>query len=227
MLFRTVFLAALMLIHSSVKSQENTEDCRVLVPELEGVYHGGCKKGLANGVGEAKGVCKYTGDFKKGYPDGYGKYRYNDTMYHIGYFQKGIKEGKGEMHYIVQPDKPDSIVKGYWSGDIYQGKSYTTYKLNSGIALDYYDITPTKSPGQILTIQISYTWVQKSMVNLMANENIQVRFMGTQQLATRSVSTYFIEKFPVSLVGTLSSGESFRLTLYKEADWDVNFTINK
>ncbi len=227
MLNKLLFMMTWIMAGCATVAQNSSTDCRVLVKELEGVYTGGCKKGLADGMGEAKGVCTYTGNFRKGFPNGNGKYVYNDTMYFIGNFQDGIKEGKGEMHYIIQPDKPDSVVKGYWSGDIFQGKTYTTYTFSSGIALDYYDITPSKNPGQILTIQISVTRVPVQMSGLMPNEGIQVRFMGTQQLATRSVSTYFIEKFPVSLVGTLTTGESFRMTLYKAADWHVNFTINK
>ena len=44
--------------------------CKVLMKEISGSYSGECKKGLADGKGEAKGVDRYIGAFKKGLPDG-------------------------------------------------------------------------------------------------------------------------------------------------------------
>jgi hypothetical protein len=40
--------------------------CRVLDPELAGIYQGGCKDGLGEGYGEAKGTAEYHGDFHAG-----------------------------------------------------------------------------------------------------------------------------------------------------------------
>lgn len=46
--------------------------CRVLDPELAGIHQGGCKDGLAEGYGEAKGSAEYRGDFHAGRKHGKG-----------------------------------------------------------------------------------------------------------------------------------------------------------
>lgn len=48
--------------------------CRVLAQELEGTYQGGCKDGLAEGYGEAKGTAHYRGAFRAGRRHGAGTY---------------------------------------------------------------------------------------------------------------------------------------------------------
>jgi hypothetical protein len=48
--------------------------CRVLDPTLAGTYQGGCKDGLAEGAGEAKGTAFYRGEFRAGRKHGTGTY---------------------------------------------------------------------------------------------------------------------------------------------------------
>lgn len=48
--------------------------CRVLDPELAGDYQGGCKAGLAEGVGHASGAARYVGEFREGKKHGRGTY---------------------------------------------------------------------------------------------------------------------------------------------------------
>lgn len=73
-------------------------DCKVLVEELQGQYNGECKKGLADGEGQAQGVDKYIGNFKKGYPHGYGVYFYQNGSSYIGNFKKGQRDGYGLLN---------------------------------------------------------------------------------------------------------------------------------
>src|SRR5687767_10802455 len=113
-----------------VQAQDSTKSCRVLIKGLEGTYNGECKDGIANGKGEAKGMQSYTGIFKNGKPNGLGTYVYSDIVYYKGNFQDGLREGKGELHYLLQ-GKPDSVINGYWSADEYRGKKYTTYTYRS------------------------------------------------------------------------------------------------
>ena len=46
--------------------------CRVLDPELQGSYTGGCANGLAEGEGMASGSAQYSGGFQQGKKHGKG-----------------------------------------------------------------------------------------------------------------------------------------------------------
>jgi len=43
-----------------------------MVPALQGTYDGGCKNGMAQGKGTARGTDTYMGFFKNGLPNGKG-----------------------------------------------------------------------------------------------------------------------------------------------------------
>ena len=101
--------------------QVNDQTCKVVTSTISQEYKGECKKGLANGEGEAVGAHKYIGTFKDGMPNGTGIYFYTDSLYYNGNFQDGIKEGKGEMH-DIRIGANDSLIKGYWSGGNTGGK---------------------------------------------------------------------------------------------------------
>ena len=108
----------------------NAQDCKVLVPELSGTYEGECKKNLANGEGLAKGKDTYKGMFKKGYPNGLGVYTYSNGDVFEGIFQKGEKHGEGVM--LLKRDQlPDSVLRGFWSKNTYQGKFKVSFEENN------------------------------------------------------------------------------------------------
>ena len=113
---------------STTLSAQETIDCKVLIPELAGSYKGECKKGLANGIGEATGKDFYSGEFKNGLPHGQGLYKWANGDSYKGDWKKGKMEGLGEMKKKVAG--PDSIVTGYWIDNDYIGKEKTTYTLN-------------------------------------------------------------------------------------------------
>lgn len=92
-------------------------DCETNIVGLDDYYEGDCKKGLAHGKGTATGdLGKYTGDFKKGFPDGVGKLIYIDGTTYQGEWKRGEREGQGDMTY---PN--DSTISGYWKEDRYIG----------------------------------------------------------------------------------------------------------
>jgi len=125
-----MFILCCLLTVLLVKAQ-SAEPCKVSFAPLSQRYDGECKKGQASGKGEAWGEHHYIGEFKNGSPNGKGTYYYNDSESYTGNLQDGLREGKGQMTYKItdkQGVSKDSIVQGYWSGDIYRGKSYTTYK---------------------------------------------------------------------------------------------------
>lgn len=82
----------------NANAQEN-KDCKVLQKELSGEYKGDCKKGLADGVGEAIGTDRYSGSFKKGYAHGKGIYNYSSGAVYEGGFLNGKRHGQGKLIY--------------------------------------------------------------------------------------------------------------------------------
>ncbi|MEZ5000926.1 MAG: hypothetical protein R2727_09975, partial [Bacteroidales bacterium] len=93
---RTVISIILALVMYGSSSSQET--CKVLMKELEGQYNGECKKGVANGYGAAKGTDTYIGDFRKGYPHGFGVYTYENGSVYIGSLKKGARDGYGLLN---------------------------------------------------------------------------------------------------------------------------------
>lgn len=97
-----------------------TTDGPVLKKELAGKYEGGQKKGLAHGTGTATGIDSYTGEFKKGLPDGDGVYTDSQGNVFKGSFRLGKKEGKGV--FTAAQSSNEAPMVGYWENDKYVGK---------------------------------------------------------------------------------------------------------
>jgi len=112
---RNRFFLILVLISGSIVYSQQP-DCKVLKPEISDSYSGGCKKGLAEGKGVARGIDYYEGQFNEGMPDGKGTYKWADGTYYEGHWKMGSRDGSGKMVYR------DSTVTGYWKDDIYAGK---------------------------------------------------------------------------------------------------------
>lgn len=218
------------------------EACRVETPALKGKYTGDCKDGYASGKGEAMGMERYSGAFKKGKPNGKGTYYYSDSSVYTGNFQDGIKEGKGEMNYKTAVTG-DSIVKGYWSGDVYRGNRYTTYSFTSNQVFQSSDISPMGENDNTVTFEIgtltgspngtikhsltSPTGPGLSITDLISLEGEFIRKKTSNATGRVFSYTYEVLKFPAKLMGTFSNGRTFELELYKAARWTVALTSNE
>lgn len=230
------------LLHTGVVfAQDSTATCKVLLLNLSGTYKGECKDGLAHGQGEAAGINRYSGIFKYGKPNGAGIYYYNDSTYHAGYFLDGQKEGKGETHY-VHKGRPDSTVKGYWSGNEFRGKKYITYAFDGATKFDRYEINASPQTGRTISFEISTTSGSPTgvpsdfqgqpgyvlrLVDLNAGNKAIIRLLSVVETPTRFHVTYDIDSFPVILYATMSNGDNFKLELYKPATWNVRLYINR
>lgn len=238
---RIIFLLVIFLPACPAHAQDTSSSCKVLMLNLGVSYKGDCKNGLADGQGEAVGRHRYIGIFKRGLPNGYGTYYYEDSSYYAGYFLEGLKEGKGETHYL-RSGKADSTIKGYWSGNEFCGKKYIPYTFDGGSKFDRYDITPTPETGRTISFEISTTSGSPTGVptdfqgkpgyvlrldDLNAGNNIILRLLSQIDTPTRTFVTYDISAFPAILYGTLSNGDSFKLHLYKSAKWTVRLYVNK
>lgn len=106
------------------------ETCKVLLSNIATKYEGACKKGKADGSGKAEGIDYYAGEFKDGLPHGRGIYRWKSGDIYDGDWVKGKMEGQGSKTFKIA-NKPDSIVKGYWLRDKYQGRFEKPYIIHS------------------------------------------------------------------------------------------------
>lgn len=87
-------------------------DCRVIDPELQGAYEGGCRHGLASGYGIARGTAEYRGEFSKGLKDGKGVKTWPWGDRYEGGFVDDRRQGKGM--YVWGAGSP-------WAGERYVG----------------------------------------------------------------------------------------------------------
>ncbi len=104
--------------------------CRVLDPELAGFYQGGCKDGLAEGYGEAKGSAEYRGEFHAGRKQGRGVKTWPSGDRYEGEFVADRKQGIGK--YTWSPDGPaagESYSGGYMND---RRNGYGVYQWPSG-----------------------------------------------------------------------------------------------
>ena len=228
----SLFLLILLFYCSILYAQDSNRTCKVELNSLKGIYKGECKNGFAHGNGEATGIDRYVGLFKNGLPNGKGIYYYNNHDYYSGSFQNGIKEGKGEAHYLRE-GKPDSVVKGYWSGNEYRGKTYKTYSTAEMPFFDRVEIIPSGESGNMLTIETSSTTgsldygYRFTVIDVAATDGSFINKLETSLNPVKSIASYRLSNFPVRLHITLSNGKAFNLELYKNANWSVKLYVNK
>ncbi|MBE0621777.1 MAG: hypothetical protein IH605_14380 [Burkholderiales bacterium] len=104
--------------------------CRVLDPELVGIYQGGCKDGLAEGYGEAKGAAEYRGDFHAGRKHGRGVKTWPSGDRYEGDFVEDRKEGSGKYTWSTRGPSAGESYSGAWLNDLRHG--YGVYEWPSG-----------------------------------------------------------------------------------------------
>lgn len=234
--------AIFIFIFSSIPNcyaQEN--QCMVESPSLKGMYTGDCKNGYASGKGSAIGVHKYSGIFKNGVPDGKGVYNYDDSTFYTGSFLAGIREGKGELHHLR--NGKDSVVKGYWSADVYRGKKYVTYIYNTSQSFDLLEISPSEQSGNTLTFQVSTnsgspdgssTSLSGSgsgfvlgVASIVSLDQAFIRKLSDFASGNKYYLTYQINTFPAHLLVTFTNDRMMELELYKAANWTIRLFVNK
>ncbi|MEI7588504.1 MAG: hypothetical protein WCJ68_03340 [Chitinophagia bacterium] len=104
------------------------QDCKVLDPNLEGVYTGECKNGKASGMGKSVGKYTYEGEFKAGLPEGQGTMIDDMGNRFKGNFKKGKREGEGLL-FLKNSQGSDSVRAGFWKNDTYVGLYEKPFKV--------------------------------------------------------------------------------------------------
>jgi hypothetical protein len=124
---KKIFLTGLAII--LIAAVGFSQSCQVNVESLKGEYLGDCKKGKANGIGNAFGIDMYAGEFKNGYPDGQGKYTWKNGSWYDGSWKNGLFEGRGTLNKIWSGDS-SVILSGYWKKGKFVGKNEKPYIVN-------------------------------------------------------------------------------------------------
>ena len=103
--------------------------CRVIDPELQGTYSGGCVNGLAEGLGAARGTAQYEGAFRQGRKHGKGVKTWANGDRYEGEFAEDRRNGFGVYTWG----------RGRWQGERYEGgysndqrHGFGTYRYASG-----------------------------------------------------------------------------------------------
>jgi len=149
------FAVLLVFCFGNNSFSQESSDCKVLMHELTGQYQGGCKNGLAEGYGVARGSETYIGAFKKGLPDGKGEYNYSDGSTYTGFMKKGLRDGEGELRFKV--GGRDSVISGLWKSDKYTGRKIhqSDYEITGRTAIEDYSIKRFDDPKN--TIEVNFT----------------------------------------------------------------------
>lgn len=202
------------------------DDCKVNLESIAGSYEGGCKKGLAEGQGTAKGEDTYVGDFKKGYPHGTGTYTWASGDVYTGEFKKGLKEGEGKLTVNLGGDQKKEQ-KGYWVNDKYIGESEHPYEiLSRSPEILSIRINETENPtndGNAIFITILHKGrnQQSPRFGLSVNSgSIQNQFLVGNK------TKVLVSKFPLG-ISINYMGEVLELMFSQETSWNVSIDYNK
>ncbi|TGV04878.1 MORN repeat-containing protein [Flavivirga rizhaonensis] len=216
---RLIILMGLLLQIVSLQAQ----DCKVMLKTINEDYTGDCKNGKADGTGIAKGIDSYTGQFKKGWPNGDGIYTWSNGNSFEGIFKKGKKEGQGKMTYKTNTLK-DSVVTGFWKKDTYVGLFEKPYKKIDK-SQNVTGLNFTKTKGATNNIRL---YVRKNRSQVSYPEFNVVLHHGTFQ--NLNILSDFIEltnvTFPIKVRAT--SGQDFiEFEILESGNWEVRIAIEE
>jgi hypothetical protein len=128
---KALWLALLWLLTISSAHAQPATGCKVLDPELQGSYTGGCNNGLAEGQGEARGTAYYRGEFRAGRKHGRGvKSWASSGDRYEGDFVDDRKEGTGTYLWGRRSPSPGEKYTGQWLKDRRHGVG--TYEWPNG-----------------------------------------------------------------------------------------------
>lgn len=209
------------------------QDCTVSAEALKGKYEGDCNKGKAEGKGTATGIDSYTGEFKKGYPDGEGKYTWKNGNWYQGTWKKGNQNGKGAMHYLLSDGK-DSVLNGFWKNGTYTGvyeKPYYIHYRGSAV----HDIRFTKnSKSSSLQVEVknsNTTGSAGGRYKILKLSNFEVKegsfnqMQKLEDMGTHNFYDFRNVEFPFR-IQLYFEKYSVDVEIYEPGDWTVDVEIN-
>lgn len=147
----SLLVAALVILLPAGALGQPPAGCKVLDPELQGRYSGGCRDGLAEGYGEASGVAQYRGEFKAGRKHGKGVKTWPSGDRYEGDFVEDRREGAGTYTWGRGSAWAGEKYAGGYRNDMRHGTG--TYEWPGGDRYsgpwEYDGITGPATPGMI------------------------------------------------------------------------------
>jgi len=213
-------LISFFLFENEISAQKN---CKVLVPEIDSIYTGHCKKGLAHGKGQAFGEDYYRGKFKRGYPSGQGTYVWANGDQYTGDWKDGKRNGEGTL--TLKTAKGDSIVQGLWEDDKYMGHKPVPPKVITKISIDRYNFRLSGGTQDRVLID----FYQNGSRNTTISNLTMFASSGVETTLGNSIGYEFVE-FPVTIklnYQTMNKFKSkeyqaiFEFTITEPGDWIV------
>jgi hypothetical protein len=220
--FPIIFIISLVINQLAVAQN----DCKVLLDSIAGKYEGGCKKGLADGMGTAKGIDTYAGEFKKGLPHGTGKYTWANGNTYNGGFKNGLKEGKGEMTILLANDK-HKVQTGYWVKNEYIGEYETPFTVVSrSVGVLSVRMTKTENPendGDALFIEILHKGRTQQPPDFSLNESAGSYL---SRFTVGMTTKIIVARFPFGFtIGYMD--ETVEIKINQPGTWSIKIDYNK
>lgn len=204
----------------------NAQDCKVKKESIAGSYEGGCKKGLAQGVGTATGVDTYTGDFKKGLPHGTGTYSWAGGNVYQGEFKNGMMDGAGEMTVTIDGNN-GGVTTGFWEKDKYLGKYKDAYVEHSRSSkITSVRVSEVKNPKEGVENALFVTFTERGANVFDQSITIEVS-VGSHALtqSTGRATRINVVEFPYRAVLNYR-GERVDVEIYKKGIYDILIDTN-
>jgi hypothetical protein len=230
-----------------------SQSCIVNVDSLKGQYLGECKKGKANGTGAATGIDSYKGNFKNGYPEGYGKYIWKNGNWYEGNWEKGLFDGEGSLHTISKGNAKEFIEqKGFWKRgdyiginkepfliDIFSNKisNVEVYKVaNTGDNI-IITVKSTTGGGSTLlggsqiktessTILVSNTIAKASLRAIEVQKGSYSMKVEDTQSPIKNKYTLLQVVYPVILFLSIET-ERVKVEIFEKGNWTINIALDK
>jgi hypothetical protein len=174
-----LFISVFSLLTLRASSQEK---CSVLMKSIAERYQGDCKKGLADGAGEAWGTDHYRGSFKKGLPHGKGTYEYADGSLYEGMWSKGQRHGAGKLTFRYNGS--DSIQDGLWTNDEFKGNKTVDqdYRIITMRSIERYRVYRYSDGNEIRVIlkPMSSGSLEVSNLQITGSSGYESEFLNSQ-----------------------------------------------
>lgn len=218
------FLILLLVLPTSILSAQVSRDCRVMVPALQGTYDGGCKNGMAQGKGTARGTDTYMGFFKNGLPNGKGIYTWASGNKYNGEWNMGLREGEGTFTGTV--GGRDSVMTGIWEKDSYVGPKPIAPNI-----IQKYNVVSTSFRRTGNGSTISFSFYQNGMNNNIESLDFSAD-SGSENRAGKYTNFYAV-RFPFHCRVDYKSWNSLRTVLNncflefeitQPGNWDIQIT---
>lgn len=201
-------ISSIFLCLSYAHNIRAQESCKVLIPEIDSIYTGKCKKGLAHGKGHAIGVDSYKGKFSKGLPSGKGTYIWANGDKYEGNWANGMRNGEGTLS-LKLADK-DSIIEGIFDDNKYLGPKPKPPRIITKTSIDRYTIKQTGGIKNRVLIDFLQNGARNTgIINLIITSS-----KGVETSVGHSIGYEFIE-FPVTIRVNYETLNKLKSELYQ------------